>query len=187
MAARLQQQYLKEVRPELQKRFGYQNPMQVPKLTKIVVNMGVGDAAQDSKAIEGAISDMTAITGQKPVTTKSRKSIAGFKLRENIPIGVKVTLRGDHMYEFLDRLVNIAMPRIRDFRGMSPKGFDRRGSYNMGLKEQIVFPEINYDRMDKSRGMDIAIVTTATTDEEAKALLEGFNFPFTKQGQQNNG
>jgi large subunit ribosomal protein L5 len=187
MAARLQQQYLKEVRPAMQKRFGYNNPMQVPKLQKIVLNIGVGDAAQDSKAIEGAIADMTAITGQKPVTTRSRKSIAAFKLREGIPIGVKVTLRGDRMYEFLDRLVNIAMPRIRDFRGVSAKGFDKRGNYNMGLKEQLIFPEINYDRVDKIRGMDIAIATTATNDEEARALLEGFNFPFIKQGQQNNG
>jgi large subunit ribosomal protein L5 len=182
MAARLQQVYQKEVKTALQKRFNYTNPMQVPKLTKITINMGVGDAAQDSKAIEGAITDLTAITGQKPLVTRSRKSIAGFKLRENIAIGAKVTLRGDHMYEFLDRLVNIAMPRIRDFRGVNPKGFDKRGNYNMGLKEQIVFPEINYDRVDKVRGMDIAFTTTAKTDEEARALLEGFNFPFRKQG-----
>lgn len=187
MAARLQVQYNKEIKPALQKRFGYKNPMQVPKLQKIVINMGVGDAAQDSKAIEGAIADMTAITGQKPVMTRSRKSIAGFKLRENIPIGVKVTLRGDRMYEFMDRLVNIAMPRIRDFRGISAKGFDHRGNYNMGLKEQLVFPEINYDRVDKVRGMDIAFATTAKNDEEAKALLEGFNMPFRKQGQDTNG
>lgn len=182
MAARLQQVYQKEVRAALQKRFNYTNPMQVPKLTKITINMGVGDAAQDSKAIEGAITDLTAISGQKPLVTRSRKSIAGFKLRENIAIGAKVTLRGDHMYEFLDRLVNIAMPRIRDFRGVNPRGFDKRGNYNMGLKEQIVFPEINYDRVDKVRGMDISFTTTAQTDEEARALLEGFNFPFRKQG-----
>lgn len=182
MAARLQEVYLKEVKPALQKRFNYTNPMQVPKLTKITINMGVGAAAQDSKAIEGAITDLTAISGQKPLVTRSRKSIAGFKLRENIAIGAKVTLRGDHMYEFMDRLVNIAMPRIRDFRGINPKGFDKRGNYNMGLKEQIVFPEINYDRVDKVRGMDISFTTTAKTDEEALALLEGFNFPFRKQG-----
>jgi large subunit ribosomal protein L5 len=188
MAARLQEQYLKEIRPALQKQFGYENPMQVPKLLKVVINMGVGEAAQDSKAIEGPISELTAITGQKPMVTKSRKSIAGFKLRENIAIGAKVTLRGDRMYEFLDRMVTIAMPRIRDFRGISPRSFDGRGNYNLGLKEQIVFPEINYDRVDKIRGMDISISTTAKTDEEAKALLEGFNFPFIKpQGQQNNG
>lgn len=182
MAARLQQVYQKEVKAALQKQFNYSNPMQVPKLTKITINMGVGDAAQDSKAIEGAITDLTAISGQKPLVTRSRKSIAGFKLRENIAIGAKVTLRGDHMYEFLDRLVNIAMPRIRDFRGVNPRGFDKRGNYNMGLKEQIVFPEINYDRVDKVRGMDISFTTTAQTDEEALALLEGFNFPFRKQG-----
>lgn len=183
MAARLKQQYEKEIRPALQSKFGYKNAMQVPKLTKIVVNMGIGGAAQDSKAIDGAISDLTAITGQKPLVTKSRKAIAGFKLRENIAIGAKVTLRGDQMYEFMDRLVNIAMPRIRDFRGVSPKGFDRSGNYNMGLKEQLVFPEIHYDRVDKTRGMDIAFATTAKTDEEAMMLLEGFNVPFRKQGQ----
>ena len=182
MAARLQEIYQKEVKPALQSRFNYTNSMQVPKLTKITINMGVGAAAQDSKAIEGAISDLTAISGQKPLVTKSRKSIAGFKLREDIAIGAKVTVRGDHMYEFLDRLVNIAMPRIRDFRGINPKGFDKRGNYNMGLKEQIVFPEINYDRVDKIRGMDIAFTTTAKTDEEAFVLLEGFNLPFKKQG-----
>ncbi len=187
MAARLKEHYIKEIKPALQTKFAYANPMQVPKLTKIVINMGVGAAAQDSKAIEGAITDLTAISGQKPIVTHSRKSIAGFKLRENIAIGTKVTLRGDHMYEFLDRLVNIAMPRIRDFRGMNPKGFDKRGNYNMGLKEQLVFPEIHYDRVDKTRGMDIAFATTAKTDEEAYALLEGFNFPFRKQGNEQNG
>jgi large subunit ribosomal protein L5 len=187
MAARLQQQYIQEIKPALQGKFSYKNPMQIPKLTKIVVNMGISDAAQDSKAMDGALSDLAAITGQKPVVTRSRKSIAGFKLRENIPIGAKVTLRGDQMYEFLDRLINIAMPRIRDFRGMNPRGFDKRGNYNMGLKEQLVFPEIHYDKVDKTRGMDIVFVTTAQTDEEAKVLLEGFNFPFRKQGQENNG
>jgi large subunit ribosomal protein L5 len=186
MAARLKEHYEKEVRATLQTKFGYKNVMEVPKLTKIVINMGVGAAAQDSKAIDGAIAELTAISGQKPSVSKSRKSIAGFKLRENIPIGAKVTLRGDHMYEFLDRLITIAMPRIRDFRGMSPKGFDKRGNYNMGLKEQLVFPEIHYDRVDKTRGMDIAFATTAKTDEEALVLLEGFNFPFRK-AQENNG
>jgi large subunit ribosomal protein L5 len=180
MAARLKQIYEKEIRKSLQGKYNYKNAMQVPRLTKIVVNMGVGEAAQDGKAIDGAVADLTAITGQKPVVTRSRKAIAGFKLRENAPVGVKVTLRGDRMYEFLDRLVNIAMPRIRDFRGVSPRGFDKRGNYNMGLKEQIVFPEINYDKMDKVRGMDIAIATTAANDDEARALLEGFNFPFRK-------
>ena len=180
MAARLQDVYNKEIRPTLQKKYGYQNPMQVPRVTKIVVNMGVGEAAQDSKAIDGAVADLTAITGQKPVVTRARQSIAGFKLRENAPVGVKVTLRGAQMYEFLDRLVNIAMPLIRYFRGISPKAFDKRGNYNLGLKEQLVFPEINYDRVDKVRGMDIAICTTAANDDEARALLEGFNFPFRK-------
>lgn len=183
MAARLQEVYEKEIRPELQKRFSYTNSMQVPKLEKVVVNVGLGDAVADSKIVAGVVDEIAAITGQRPVITRSRKSIAGFKLREGMPIGVKVTLRGQVMYEFIDRLVNIAMPRIRDFRGIPTRSFDKRGNYNLGLKEQIIFPEINYDRVEKVRGMDIAITTTANTDEEAKALLEGFNFPFRKQGQ----
>jgi len=183
MTARLQETYQKEVRSKLQKQFEYKNPMQVPKVDKIVVNVGLGDAVADGKIVDGVVQEIAAITGQRPVITKSRKSIAGFKLREDMPIGVKVTLRGQVMYEFLDRLVNIAMPRIRDFRGLSDKSFDKRGNYNMGLKEQIIFPEINYDKVAKVRGMDIAIATTANTDEEAKALLEGFNFPFRKPAQ----
>lgn len=181
MAARYKELYDTDIRPALQEKFGYGNPMQVPRLTKVVINMGVGkDAVADSKTVDAAVADLAAITGQKPVVTRARKSIAGFKVRENMPIGCKVTLRGAQMYEFLDRLVTIAMPRIRDFRGVSPKSFDGKGNYNMGLKEQIVFPEINYDRVDKVRGMDISIATTANTNEEAKALLEGFFFPFRK-------
>lgn len=178
MAARLKELYSKDVIPALQKKFSYSNPMQMPKLEKIVINIGLGEAVQDSKIVKGAVEELSKISGQRPVVTKARKSIAGFKLREGMPIGTKVTLRGDRMYEFLDRLVNIAMPRIRDFRGVSPKAFDRQGNYNFGLKEQIIFPEINYDQVDKVRGMNITISTTANTDEEAQALLEGFNFPF---------
>lgn len=180
MATRLQEVYTKEIVPALQERFGYKNPMQVPKIEKVVLNMGVGDASQDSKLIKSAVEEMALITGQQPVVTRARKSEAGFKIRENMPIGCKVTLRGQQMYEFLDRLVTIAMPRIRDFRGVSAKSFDGRGNYNMGLKEQIVFPEINYDKVDKVRGMDITVVTTANTNEECQALLEGINFPFKK-------
>ena len=180
MTARYKTLYEKEIRPALQEKFGYKNPMQVPRLTKVVINMGVGEAAADSKTVTAAAADLTAITGQKAIVTRARKSIAGFKVRENMPIGCKVTLRGAHMYEFLDRLVTIAMPRVRDFRGVSPKSFDGKGNYNMGLKEQIVFPEINYDKVDTIRGMDISIATTANTNEEAKALLEGFKFPFKK-------
>lgn len=180
MAARLQEQYLKDIVPAMQKRFNYANPMQVPKLTKIVLNMGVGDAAQDSKLLKAAQEEMTLIAGQKAVITKAKKSEAGFKIREQMPIGCKVTLRGARMYEFLDRFVNIAMPRIRDFRGLSPKSFDGRGNYNMGIKEQIVFPEINYDKVDKVRGMDITFVTTAENNEQCHALLEQFNLPFRK-------
>jgi large subunit ribosomal protein L5 len=175
---RLQEQYDKVVRPALMQEFGYKNPMQVPKIEKIVVNMGVGEAVQDSKKIDAAVGDLTAITGQRPVVTRAKKSIATFKLRENMPIGAKVTLRRDRMYEFLDRLVNIALPRVRDFRGVPGKSFDGRGNYALGLKEQIVFPEINYDKVDAVRGMDIIIVTTAKTDAEAKALLKGFSMPF---------
>jgi len=178
--ARLRKHYDDVVRPALVEKFGYKNPMAVPKITKIVVNMGVGEASQDKKKIEGAVDNLAAITGQKPLITKSKKAIANFKLRENQMVGARVTLRRTHMYEFLDRLVNIALPRVRDFRGLSGKSFDGAGNYNMGLKEQIVFPEINYDKIDKVRGMNITICTTAKTDEEAKALLEGFEMPFQK-------
>lgn len=179
-ATRLQKLYDEKIKKDLTAKFGYTNPMQVPKLVKISVNMGVGEAASDSKAIDSAISDLTIITGQKPQVRNSTKSIAGFKLRQGIPIGAKVTLRQSRMYEFMDRLVNMALPRVRDFRGLSTKGFDGRGNYSMGLKEQIVFPEINYDRIDKIRGMDITFVTTANTDEEAQALLAAFNMPYAK-------
>jgi large subunit ribosomal protein L5 len=175
---RLQEHYDKVVRPALMQEFGYKNPMQVPKIEKIVVNMGVGEAVQDGKKIDAAVGDLTAITGQRPVVTRAKKSIATFKLRENMPIGAKVTLRRNRMYEFLDRLVNIALPRVRDFRGVPGKSFDGRGNYALGLKEQLVFPEINYDKVDAVRGMDIIIVTTAKTDAEAKALLKGFSMPF---------
>ena len=178
MAARLREHYAKVVRPSLQQEFNYKNPMQVPRLEKIVINMGVGEAAQDAKKIESALAELTAISGQKPVATKAKTSIAGFKLRENQVIGCKVTLRADRMYEFLDRLVNIALPRVRDFRGIPGKSFDGRGNYALGLKEQIVFPEINYDKVETIRGMDIIFVTTAKTDAEAKALLKGFQMPF---------
>lgn len=179
-AARLQEVYSKEVRPSLQKQFGYKNPMEVPRLVKIVVNMGVGETVNDSKVIDRAVEDLTQITGQKPVVTRAKKAIATFKLRENLAIGCKVTLRKQRMYEFMDRLVNIALPRVRDFRGVNGRSFDGRGNYTMGIKEQIVFPEINYDKVDQIRGMDITIVTTAKTNEEAKALLAGFNMPFIK-------
>lgn len=175
---RLREAYKEQIVPALREEFNYSNPMQVPKLEKIVLNMGVGDASQDRKKIDGPLQDLTLITGQQPVTTKAKKSIAGFKLRDGMVIGAKVTLRKDRMYEFLDRLVNIALPRVRDFRGISPKGFDGNGNYAMGLKEQIVFPEIDYDKVDKVRGMDIVICTTAKTDEEAKALLRHFDMPF---------
>ena len=178
MRTRLQEQYEKEVRPALMKEFGYGNAMQVPKLDKIVINMGVGEGTQDGKKVDAAVNDLTVISGQKPVVTRAKKSIATFKLRENLPIGCKVTLRRQRMYEFLDRLIHIALPRVRDFRGLSGKSFDGNGNYSLGLKEQIVFPEINYDKIDTIRGMDIVIVTTAKTNEEAKALLKGFNMPF---------
>jgi large subunit ribosomal protein L5 len=177
---RLQSVYEKDVRASLVKQFGYKNPMQVPKLDKIVINMGVGETVADSKVIQAAISDMSLISGQKPVTNRSKKAIAGFKLRENLPIGCKVTLRKQRMYEFLDRLINTALPRVRDFRGVKNNSFDGRGNYALGLKEQLVFPEINYDKIDQVRGMDIIICTTAKTDAEAKALLAGFNMPFIK-------
>ena len=183
MAARLQEHYQKVVREALTKEFGYKNSMQVPKLDKIVINMGVGEATQDKKRVEQAASEMELIAGQKPVITKAKKSIAQFKLREGMPIGVKVTLRRERMYEFLDRFITIALPRVRDFRGLNPKSFDGRGNYACGLKEQIVFPEINYDRIDKVRGMDIIVATTAKTDEEARELLRLFGFPFPQDAQ----
>ena len=175
---RLKEHYDTVVRPSLMKEFGYRNPLEVPRLEKIVVNMGVGEAVQDVKKVDAAARELAAISGQKPVITKAKKSIATFKLRENLPIGCKVTLRKQRMYEFLDRLINIALPRVRDFRGLSGKSFDGRGNYSLGLKEQLVFPEINYDQVDATRGMDIIIVTTARTDKEAKALLAGFQMPF---------
>jgi large subunit ribosomal protein L5 len=178
MTTRLQEQYTSAVRPQLMKEFSYKNLYQVPRLEKIVINMGVGEAVQDQKKMEAAVGDLTAITGQKPQVIRSRKAIANFKLRRGLPIGCKVTLRGQRMYEFLDRLVTIALPRVRDFRGLSGKSFDGRGNFALGLKEQIVFPEINYDKVDAIRGMDIVICTTAKTDAEAKALLRGFNLPF---------
>lgn len=178
MQTRLQEHYESVVRPSLMKEFGYANTLQVPKLDKIVINMGVGEGTQDGKKVEAAVNDLAVISGQKPVVTRAKKSIATFKLRENLPIGCKVTLRRERMYEFLDRLINIALPRVRDFRGVSGKSFDGRGNYALGLKEQLVFPEINYDQVDAVRGMDIIIVTTAKTDAEAKALLRGFQMPF---------
>ena len=176
--ARLFEYYKSTVAPELSKKFGYKSNMEVPRITKITLNMGVGEAVADKKVLENAVGDMQKIAGQKPVVTKSRKSIAGFKIRDGYPIGCMVTLRGPRMYEFLDRLVTVALPRVRDFRGISGKGFDGRGNYNMGVKEQIIFPEIEYDKIDALRGMNISITTTAKTDEEAKALLQGFKFPF---------
>ncbi len=181
MPARLHEHYKKVVREQLTKEFNYKNAFEVPKLDKIVINMGVGEATADSKKINIAVAEFTAIAGQKPVITKARKSIAVFKLREGMAIGCKVTLRRQQMYEFLDRLVNIALPRVRDFRGVSGKSFDGRGNYTLGLKEQLVFPEIDYDKIDKVRGMDIVICTTAKTDAEAKALLKGFDMPFINE------
>jgi len=175
---RLKEMYVSEIRDELQKKFEYQNVNQIPKIEKIVVNMGVGEAATDSKAIEGAVADLRAITGQQPMVTHARKSIATFHLREGQAIGAKVTLRGNRMYEFLDRLICIAIPRIRDFRGISSKSFDGHGNFSMGVTEQLIFPEIDFDKIDRTRGMDITIVTTAPTDEEGKALLDAFHFPF---------
>jgi large subunit ribosomal protein L5 len=175
---RLKARYQDEIRDTLSEQFGFTNPMQVPGVSKVVVNMGVGEAARDSKLIEGAIRDLTAITGQKPLVTKARKSIAQFKLREGMPIGAHTTLRGDRMWEFLDRLVTIALPRIRDFRGLSPKQFDGRGNYTFGLTEQSMFHEIDQDKIDRVRGMDITVVTTATNDDEGRALLKALGFPF---------
>ena len=178
--ARLKEFYDSEIVAKMKEKFGYTNPMQVPKLDKIVVNMGVGEAKENVKVLESAVRDMEIITGQKAVITKSKKSIANFKLREGMPIGCKVTLRGEKMYEFADRLINLALPRVRDFRGVNPNGFDGRGNYSMGIKEQLIFPEIEYDKVDKVRGMDICFVTTANTDEEARYLLTLFNMPFSK-------
>jgi large subunit ribosomal protein L5 len=178
MMARLKQFYNEKVVPQLMQERGYANIMQVPRITKITLNMGVGEAAADKKVLEHALADMTKIAGQKPVATKARKSVAGFKIREGWPIGCKVTLRGERMYEFLDRLISIAIPRVRDFRGVSAKSFDGQGNYSMGVKEQIIFPEIDYDKIDTLRGMDITITTTATTDDDGRALLRAFNFPF---------
>ncbi|PID37684.1 MAG: 50S ribosomal protein L5 [Pseudomonadales bacterium] len=176
--ARLKSLYENELKQKIKDELGLANVMQVPKVTKITLNMGVGEAAQDKKVLEGALADMTVIAGQKPVVTKARKSVAGFKIREEWPIGCKVTLRGERMYEFLDRLITIAIPRIRDFRGFSPKAFDGRGNYSLGIKEQIVFPEVDFDKIDKIRGLDITITTSATTDEQGRALLKAFGFPF---------
>jgi len=176
--ARLKDDYKSRVTAELTEAFAYKNPMQVPQVTKIVVNMGVGEAAANAKLLDGAVADMTAITGQKPIITKARKSIANFKLREGMSVGCRVTLRGDQMWEFLDRLINVALPRIRDFRGVSPKAFDGRGNYTLELKEQIIFPEIEYDKVDKVRGMDITICTSAETNDEGRALLKAFSMPF---------
>ena len=178
--AKLHDKYQETVSPELVKKFGYSSVMQVPRIEKITLNMGVGEAVADKKVMEHALRDMTAIAGQKPVVTVARKSVAGFKIRDGYPIGCKVTQRGERMWEFLERLVEIAIPRIRDFRGMSTKSFDGRGNYAMGVREQIIFPEIEYDKIDKIRGMDIVITTSAKNDEEGRALLEGFNFPFKK-------
>ena len=175
---RLEKHYKETVVPKLMERFGYTNPMQVPKISKITLNMGVGEAVGNKKILENAVDDMSKIAGQKPITTLAKKSIATFKIRDGWPIGAKVTLRRAKMYEFLDRLVNISLPRVRDFRGVSGRAFDGRGNFNFGIKEQIIFPEINFDQVDALRGMDIAITTTARTDAEAKALLEGFSFPF---------
>lgn len=178
--SRLKEKYLNEVSPALMSKFGYKSVMQLPKVEKIVINMGVGDAVQNSKALDTAVEELTIITGQKPVVTKAKKSIAGFRLREGMPIGAKVTLRGERMYEFLDKLIAIALPRVRDFRGVSKKAFDGRGNYTLGVKEQLIFPEIDYDKVSKVRGMDIVIVTTANSDEEARELLTQFGMPFQK-------
>jgi len=180
MKTRLEEHYLTAVRPALVEKFGYKNMHEVPRVQKVVINMGVGSAVRDSKKIEHAVSDMTAISGQKPVVTRAKKANAAFKLRENMAIGCKVTLRSDRMYEFLDSVVTVALPRVRDFRGLNGKSFDGRGNYSMGVREQIIFPEIDYDKVDKIRGMDITITTTAKSNEEAHSLLSAFNFPFRK-------
>lgn len=178
MAARLKEQYLEEVRPRLREEFSYRNDLEVPKIEKVVINIGVGEAIANNRALDAAVSDLTMITGQKPVITRAKKSIAQFRLRAGMPIGTMVTLRGDRMYEFLDRLMNIALPRVRDFRGVSPKSFDGRGNYTLGLREQLIFPEIEYDKIDKLRGLEVAIVTTAKSDEEGRRLLHLLGMPF---------
>ena len=180
MSSRLKEQYQSEIVEAMTKKFGYKNVMEVPKLDKIVINMGVGEAKENAKALETAIKDMEIIAGQKVVVTRAKKSVANFKIREGMPIGCKVTLRGDRLYEFADRLINLALPRVRDFRGVNPNAFDGRGNYALGIKEQLIFPEIEYDKVDKVRGMDIIFVTTAKTDEEARELLAQFNMPFAK-------
>jgi len=176
----MKEKYGKEVVPALQKEFGYSNPMQVPRIEKITLNMGVGEAVGDKKLIENAVADLEKLSGQKPIVTNARKSVAGFKIREGWPIGCKVTLRGERMWDFFDRLVHIAIPRVRDFRGLNPKSFDGRGNYSMGVREQIIFPEIEYDRVDKIRGLDITVTTSAKTDDEGRELLKAFGFPFKK-------
>ena len=181
MSSRLKETYTNEIVDAMIKKFGYKNIMQVPKLEKVVVNMGVGEAKENVKILEAAMKDLEIITGQKPIQTKAKKSVANFKIREGMPIGCKVTLRGDKMYEFVDRLINLALPRVRDFRGVNPDAFDGRGNYSLGIKEQLIFPEIEYDKVDKIRGMDIIIVTTAKTDEEARELLTQFGMPFARQ------
>ncbi|MGE0887647.1 MAG: 50S ribosomal protein L5 [Blastocatellales bacterium] len=178
MAARLKEKYIKEIAPALTKEFNYKNPMSIPKLEKIVINVGLGEAIQNAKALDAAVGDIQTVVGQKPVVTKAKKSIAAFKLREGMSIGAMVTLRGDRMYEFLDRFVNLALPRVRDFRGVSPKAFDGRGNYTVGLKDQLIFPEIDFGKIDKARGMNVCIVTTAKTDEEARSLLRHLGMPF---------
>ncbi len=180
MASKYKQVYKTDVLPSMMKEFGYKNVMQVPRMQKITLNMGVGDAVGDKKQLEAAVAELERISGQKVVTTKAKRSVAGFKIRQGFPIGCKVTLRGDRMWEFFERLVDIAIPRVRDFRGLNPKSFDGRGNYSMGVKEQIIFPEIDYDKIDKVRGMDITITTSAATDDEARAMLKAFNFPFRK-------
>lgn len=176
--ARLKDRYQNEIAPDLQQKFAYTNVMQIPKVDKIVINMGVGEAVQNTKAIDSAVADLMKLSGQKPVVTRAKKSIAAFKLREGMSIGCKVTLRGQRMYEFMDRLLNVALPRVRDFRGVSAKAFDGRGNYTLGIKEQLIFPEMEYDQIDKLRGMDVVFVTTARTDEEARELLRGFGMPY---------
>ena len=180
MSARLKEMYQNEIVDAMIKKFGYKNIMEVPKLDKIVVNMGVGEAKENAKLLDSAVKDMEIITGQKAIVTKAKKSVANFKIREGMPIGCKVTLRGEKMYEFVDRLINLALPRVRDFRGVNPNSFDGRGNYALGIKEQLIFPEIEYDKVDKVRGMDVIFVTTAKTDEEARELLKQFNMPFAK-------
>ena len=179
MAARLKEKYLSEVAKAMMDKFGYKNIMEIPKVEKVIINMGVGEAVANPKVLDAAVGDLTLISGQKPIITRAKKSIATFKLREGMPIGTKVTLRGERMYHFLDKLINVSLPRVRDFRGISPKAFDGRGNYALGMKEQLIFPEISYDKIDKTRGMDIVIVTTAKTDEEARELLKLLGMPFS--------